>query len=73
MIAFANPPRFDSVAFARRLAPAVQAAGGVRAAAAVSGVDAATISRACNVWPTLSHENWLRLTAWLDSLQELAA
>ena len=42
-------PHFDAAAFAEALRPAVEAAGGVRAAAALTGVSAPTISRACNV------------------------
>lgn len=66
-------PRFDFMAFATELRPFVTRAGGVRPAARLSGVDAATISRASSGWPSLSHENWLRLTTWMSQQQELAA
>lgn len=62
---------FDAGVFARRLAAAVARAGGVRQAAAAAGVSPATVSRACQGWPTLSHENYLRLSEWL-ALKEAA-
>lgn len=65
-------PLFDATAFARRLAPAVTAAGGVRAAAAAAGVSPATVSRACQGWPQLSVENHLRLEAWLAGVMKAA-
>jgi len=63
-------PMFDAAAFARDLSAAVARAGGMRRAAVASGVSAPTISRACAAWPTLSHENHLRLTAWMARQQE---
>jgi hypothetical protein len=66
-------PLFDDLAFAKRLRPAVDAAGGVRAVAAASGASPSTVSRACQGWPQLSHENYLRLTNWLATRERKAA
>lgn len=67
-------PVFDFYAFARRLGPAVQAAGGMRAVAAVLDISPATVSRACRGWADLSHENYLRLSEWLAAQpEEIAA
>ncbi|PZQ63383.1 MAG: hypothetical protein DI570_09325 [Phenylobacterium zucineum] len=67
-------PLFDATAFARRLSAAVDVAGGQRATARAAGVSAATVNRACKGWPDLSHENVLRLEAWMDGQhQEQAA
>lgn len=63
-------PVFDAWAFAARLKPAVAAAGGGRALAREIDVSHVTISRACRGWPELSHENYLRLSAWLDGRNE---
>ncbi|MBI1684429.1 hypothetical protein [Caulobacter hibisci] len=61
-------PLFDAVAFAQalrqRLADRADLPG-YRDAAAEAGVSAATFSRAANADATLSHENFLRLSAWL--------
>lgn len=70
--ALLQAPLFDASAFAGRLMPVVQRVGGVRPASRSSGVDAATLSRACRGWPTLSHENYLRLSAWMQTQQEAA-
>jgi hypothetical protein len=63
-------PLFDAYAFARRLKPAVQTAGGARALEPLVEVSHVTISRACRGWAELSHENYLRLSAWLDAQRE---
>lgn len=63
-------PLFDAQAFARDLSAAVERAGGMRRAAADCGVSAPTISRACAGWTSLSHESYLRLTAWMARQQE---
>lgn len=61
-------PLFNAPAFAVRLREAVREAGGVREASRRSGVSPATITRACHVWPALSHEAWLRLNAWMAGM-----
>lgn len=66
-------PAFDAYAFARQLAPAVGAAGGVRAVAAALDISAATVSRACRGWAELSHENFIRLSEWMARQQDMAA
>lgn len=67
-------PLFDCLALAAEIHAASARFASMRQAAAAAGVDPATFSRARRGWPTLSHENWLRLRAWLDSLhQEQAA
>lgn len=63
-------PLFDAPAFARDLSVAVARAGGMRRVAEASGVSTATISRACAGWSALSHESYLRLTAWMARQQE---
>lgn len=60
-----DEPMFDDRAFALRLRGAVEAVGGVREVARRSRASPSTVSRAAQGWPQLSHENWLRLTAWL--------
>jgi transposase-like protein len=60
-------PLFDDLAFSRSLRLAVERAGGVREVARQAGVSPSTVSRAAQGWPQLSHENWLRLTAWLET------
>lgn len=66
-------PLFDPYAFAVKVRAAVQRAGGVRAAERASGISGATISRASHGWPTLSHENYLRLEAWMAEQERVAA
>lgn len=60
-------PMFDAYAFALEVKAAVDRAGGMRAAERASGIPVTTFSRVCNGWTALSHENYLRLTAWLQS------
>lgn len=62
-------PLFDAAAFGNRVAQAVAAVGGGRKAAPLAGVSTATLSRACNGWPNLSHEAVLRLEAWMATEQ----
>jgi hypothetical protein len=65
-------PLFDSVAFARRLRAGVDRRGVADACCAEeAGVDRATFARATNASGALSHENWLRLAAWLDRVEAL--
>lgn len=65
---------FDAEAFARRLREAQEARDlTVRAIAVEAGCGAATVQRALRGWPDLSHENYLRLTHWLDAHQERTA
>lgn len=66
-------PLFDAYGFAGKLAPAVRAAGGVRAVARLTELSPATISRACRGWSDLSHEAVLRLEAWLASMERVTA
>lgn len=65
-------PKFDDRAFAEALRPAVDAAGGVREVARQASVSPATVSRAAQGWPQLSHENYLRLSAWLEGRRDAA-
>lgn len=63
-----DPQLFDSAAFARRLRALLAATGlGVRQAAAQAGVSPSAMSRAASGWPQLSHENVLRLEAWMQA------
>lgn len=65
-------PLFDPYAFAVRVRAAVQRAGGVRAAEQASGISIATLSRVSRGWAQLSHENYLRLEAWMAGQEEAA-
>jgi plasmid maintenance system antidote protein VapI len=66
-----NTPLYDAADFGRRLSERMAAnRQSQRQAAQVIGVSYSTLSRAVNGWPDLSHENWLRLSAWLDAGQE---
>lgn len=58
-------PRFDDRAFAEALRPAVTRFG-VREVARLADVSPSTVSRAAQGWPQLSHENFLRLSTWLE-------
>ncbi|TCS14574.1 hypothetical protein [Caulobacter sp. BK020] len=64
-------PLFNASQFARelRLHMAGLAPLSQREAAAQAGVSAATFTRAMNVASDLSHENYLRLTAWMAAGQ----
>lgn len=64
-------PMFDAAAFARELRTYMSGRLDLSQAeaAARAGVSAATFSRAMNVAVDLSHENFLRLRAWLDAPQ----
>lgn len=68
-----NGPMFDAGALAAEILQAETRFSSMRAAARDAQVDSATFSRARRGWPTLSHENWLRLRAWLDSRKDQAA
>lgn len=65
---------FDSQAFARRLRAAMDERPDVtwRDLVAQARVSKATISRALNAEPNLSHENVLRLQAWIETPQPVA-
>ncbi len=68
MTAADTAPRFDAAAFAKRLRARMDATGlGVRQAAAQAGVSPSAMSRAASGWPQLSHENVLRLEAWMQA------
>lgn len=66
-----SEPLFDAAAFARELR--LHMAGllqlSQRDAAAQAGVSPATFTRAINTANDLSHENYLRLRAWMDAPQ----
>jgi hypothetical protein len=66
-------PLFDAYAFALKVKAAVERAGGMRAAARVSGIPLATFSRAVNRTVPISHENYLRLEAWMEHQERAAA
>ena len=55
---------FDASAFAKRVREHLGDRS-TRTAAEQAGVSPATISRACNGHPDLSHENVLRLERWM--------
>lgn len=66
-------PMFDAFAFAVQVKAAVDRVGGMRAAERATGIPLATFSRVINRTVPVSHENFLRLTAWMAALDERAA
>lgn len=69
-----TPRLFDAGAFGRRLAERRAAnAQSLRQAADAAGVSVATFTRVEGGWDHLSHENYLRLEAWLAAGQARSA
>ena len=64
---------FDERAFALRLQARIATFPSMRQAAADADISHVTMSRAANGWPDLSHENYLRLAAWLGQFDQAQA
>ncbi|WP_332772970.1 helix-turn-helix domain-containing protein [Phenylobacterium sp.] len=73
MIAARTPRLFDAEDFADRVAGAIQARGlTLRQVADESGVSPASLSRIQGGWLDVSHENVLRLEAWMADQTQVA-
>ncbi len=65
---------FDAEAFAEAFQAALTSRGlSLREASALTGVSYPTLSRVKAGWPDLSHENYLKLTAWMAREAQMAA
>lgn len=67
------PRLFDERALAQAVAARVGDFPSQREAAMSAGVAPTTLSRVLNGWADLSHENYLRIEAWLGEQEAVAA